>query len=149
MLNPNFRDMLLALNDARAEYLVVGAYAMAAHGCPRSTGDIDIWIRATPENAQCVWAALTSFGAPMAEISVQDFSAPGIVFQIGVAPQRIDIMTLISGVSFDDAWSNRLIVDLDGLVVSVIGREQLLQNKIASGRPKDILDADILRSDQP
>ena len=121
---------------------------MAAHGCPRATGAIDFWVRPTPENAKRVWNALASFGAPMAEIAVEDFSTPGIVLQIGIAPQRIDVMTSISGVGFNDAWPERLITDLDGLRADVIGREQLLQNKIASGRPKDIVDVDILRSDQ-
>ncbi len=147
MLNPNFRDILVALNDAEAEYLVVGAYAMAAHGCPRSTGDIDFWVRPTAENAARVWAALSSFGAPMEQIALEDFSTANVVFQIGIAPQRIDVMTSISGVNFDDAWPARLVADLDGLRADVIGREHLLQNKIASGRPKDIVDADILRSD--
>lgn len=146
MLNPNFKDMLVALNDAEAEYLVVGAYAMAAHGCPRSTGDIDFWVRATPENAQRVWNALSSFGAPMFQISVDELSTPDVVFQIGVAPQRIDVMTSISGVEFEDAWPHRLIVDLDGIRAGVIGRDQLLINKLASGRPKDTLDVEILRS---
>ena len=139
--------MLVALNDAQADYLVVGAYAMAAHGCPRATGDIDFWVRATPENAARVWGALASFGAPMAEIAIEDFSTPDVVFQIGIAPQRIDVMTSITGVEFDDAWPHRLATDLDGLRADVIGREHLLQNKIASGRPKDIVDAEILRSD--
>ena len=147
MLNPNFRDILVALNDAEAEYLVVGAYAMAAHGCPRSTGDIDFWVRPTAENAARVWAALSSFGAPMEQIALEDFSTANVVFQIGIAPQRVDVMTSISGVNFDDAWPARLVADLDGLRADVIGREHLLQNKIASGRPKDIVDADILRSD--
>ena len=146
MLNPNFKDMLVALNDAEAEYLVVGAYAMAAHGCPRSTGDIDFWVRATPENAQRVWNALSSFGAPMFQISVDELSTPDVVFQIGVAPQRIDVMTSISGVEFEDAWPHRLIADLDGIRAGVIGRDQLLINKLASGRPKDTLDVEILRS---
>lgn len=138
--------MLVALNDAEAEYLVVGAYAMAAHGCPRSTGDIDFWVRATPENAQRVWNALSSFGAPMFQISVDELSTPDVVFQIGVAPQRIDVMTSISGVEFEDAWPHRLIADLDGIRAGVIGRDQLLINKLASGRPKDTLDVEILRS---
>ena len=89
MLNPNFRDILVALNDAKAEYLVVGAYAMAAHGCPRSTGDIDFWVRPTVENAARVWAALSSFGAPMEQLALEDFSTADVVFQIGIAPQRI------------------------------------------------------------
>ncbi len=148
MLNPNFKDMLVALNDAEADYLVVGAYAMAAHGCPRSTGDIDFWVRPTPDNAARVWNALASFGAPMAEIAVEDFSTAGVVFQIGIAPQRIDVMTSVSGVDFDDAWPNRLVADLDGLRANIIGRDQLLQNKIASGRPKDIVDVELLRSEK-
>jgi hypothetical protein len=148
VLNPNFRDMLSALNDASVEYLVVGAYAMAAHGCPRSTGDIDFWVRPTPENARRVWQALIAFGAPTAEISVDDFSTSDIVYQIGIAPQRIDILTSVTGVDFDDAWSNRLTADLDGLSAHVIGRNELLQNKLASGRPKDLLDADILKNEE-
>ena len=147
MLNPNFRDMLVALNDAEADYLVVDAYAMAAHGCPRATGDIDFWIRATLENAERVWSALSVFGAPIFQISVGELSTPDVVFQIGVPPQRIDIMTSVSGVEFDEAWPSRFVVDLDGIQASVIGREQLLKNKIASGRPKDIVDVEILRLD--
>ena len=139
--------MLVALNDAEAEYMVVGAYAMAAHGCPRSTGDIDFWVRATPENAKRVWTALSNFGAPMPQIAVEDFSTPDIVFQIGIAPQRIDILTSVSGVEFGDAWPDRLVADLEGLTAHVIGRKHLLQNKLAAGRPKDIVDADILRSE--
>ena len=140
--------MLVALNDSGAEYLVVGAYAMAAHGCPRATGDIAFWVRATPENAKLVWRTLEAFGAPMSRISVEDFSTPDIVFQIGIAPQRIDVLTSVSGVEFDDAWAHRLIADLDGLQTNVIGRNQLLQNKLACGRAKDLLDVDILRSDE-
>jgi hypothetical protein len=140
--------MLSALNDASAEYLVVGAYAMAAHGCPRATGDIDFWIRCTMENAQRVLIALKVFGAPMSQIDARDLSTPDLVFQIGVAPQRIDILTSISGVEFDEAWPNRLVADLDGLSANVIGLQELLRNKLAAGRPKDLLDADILQSGQ-
>ena len=147
VLNPNFKDMLSALNEAGVEYLVVGAYAMAAYGCPRATGDIDFWIRSTPENAHRIWQVLVEFGAPTSQIAVEDFSTADVVFQIGVAPQRIDIMTSISGVEFDDAWPNRLVADLDGLVANVIGREELLKNKLAAGRPKDLLDADILKKE--
>ncbi len=140
--------MLSVLNEADVEYLVVGAYAMAAHGCPRSTGDIDFWVRATSENAKRVRQALARFGAPMSQVSIDDFSTPEIAFQIGVAPQRIDILTSVSGVEFDDAWPKRLTADLDGVTAHVIGRDELIQNKLAAGRPKDLLDADILRSDE-
>ena len=140
--------MLSALNAASVEYLVVGAYAMAAHGCPRATGDIDFWIRSTRENALRVWEALSAFGAPTSQVKVDDFCTPDVVYQVGIAPQRIDILTSISGVEFDAAWDNRMTSDLDGLSAFVIGRRELLQNKLASGRPKDLLDADILKSFQ-
>ncbi|MFV2070024.1 MAG: hypothetical protein ACC645_23910, partial [Pirellulales bacterium] len=139
--------MLSALNAAGVDYLVVGAYAMAAYGCPRATGDIDFWVRPTPPNAARVWDAIIAFGAPASQITVEDFSTPDVVYQIGVAPQRIDILTSISGVEFDAAWENRLVADLDGVSAFVIGRHELLQNKMASGRPKDLLDVDVLNSD--
>jgi len=134
--------MLSALNDAGAEYLVVGAFALAAYGNIRATIDIDIWVRPTEENAHRVWKALESFGAPRSKMSVEDFLAPDTVFQIGVAPRRIDLLTSISGVEFDQAWAQRKTTDLgDEMEVAVLGREQLLINKLASGRPKDLVDA--------
>jgi len=125
MLNENFRDMLLALNDARVEYLIVGAYALAAHGSPRATGDIDIWVRPDPENAERVWSALVRFGAPIDQITVDDFAAPGIVFQIGLPPERIDVLTMISGVDFHQAWNSRMVVEIDGMSVPVLGLREL------------------------
>ena len=140
MLNPDFKDMLSALSEANAEFLVVGAYALAAHGYPRATGDLDIWVRPTPENAARVWHALCKFGAPVSKLRVEDFSTPEIVYQIGVAPRRIDIMTSISGVEFETAWGNHGIANLGGLQAPVLGREDLLVNKRASGRTKDLAD---------
>jgi len=125
MLNENFRDMLLALNDARVEYLIVGVYALAAHGSPRATGDIDIWVRPDPENAERVWSALVRFGAPIDQITVDDFAAPGIVFQIGLPPERIDVLTMISGVDFHQAWNSRMVVEIDGMSVPVLGLREL------------------------
>ncbi len=144
MLNPDFKDMLSALSAAHADYLVVGAYALAAHGYPRATGDLDLWVRPSPENAQRVWAALIAFGAPVSKLTVADFATPDIVYQIGVAPRRIDILTTISGVEFDLAWRNRLCLKLDGLSVWVIGRDDLVTNKRAAGRPKDLADVETL-----
>ena len=144
MLNENFKDMLSAFGEAGADYLLVGAYAMAAHGCPRATADIDFWVRPTEANAARVWTALEMFGAPLSKVTASDFCTPDVVYQIGVPPQRIDILTSISGVNFDDAWAGRLIVDLDGLSVSVIGLQHLHANKLASGRAKDQQDASIL-----
>ena len=144
MLNPDYRDMLSALSAAQVEYLVVGAYALAAHGLPRSTGDIDFWIRPTPENADRVFAALIQFGAPLQGLTRDDLSRAGTVFQIGVAPRRIDLLTAIDGIDFDIAWSDRETREVDGVSVPVLSRAHLLQNKRATGRPKDHLDADWL-----
>lgn len=142
MLNKDYSDMLFALNDAKVEYLVIGAFALAAHGNTRSTIDIDIWVRPTEENVRRVWQALEAFGAPRSKISVDDFLKSDTVFQIGVAPRRIDLLTSISGVEFDLAWDQRKITLLDDKIeVAVLGREQLLINKLASGRPKDLVDA--------
>ncbi len=146
--NQDFRDMLVALNDAEVDYLVVGAYAVAAHGFPRATGDLDIWVRANPESAENLLSALTVFGAPMHEVSAADFSSPSIVFQIGVPPGRIDLLTDVSGVNFDAAWSNRMTVEIDGVKLSIIGRSDLIANKRATGRPKDIADLAFLESVQ-
>lgn len=139
-LNPDFKDMLLALKDADVEFLVVGAYAVAAHGYPRATGDLDLWVRANKGTAPRVMTALRVFGAPMHDISEADFCSPSVVFQIGVPPCRIDLLTSVSGVEFESAWQNRIQIRLDEITVDVIGREDLIMNKRASGRPKDLAD---------
>jgi hypothetical protein len=140
LLNPDFRDMLSALCEENAEFLLVGAYALAAHGLPRATGDMDIWIRRSDENAQRVWRALQRFGAPLARLTIEDLKTPDLVFQIGVAPRRIDILTSIDGVEFDEAWPHRKIIALEGLAFAVIGRPHLIRNKRAVGRPQDLAD---------
>ena len=147
MLNSDFRDMLSILNEEHVEFLLVGAYAMAAHGMVRATGDIDIWIRRCEENTKRVWKALKRFGAPLRDLTVDDLNKPDIVFQVGVEPRRIDILTSIAGVTFDEAWANRKAIQVDNLHVSVIGRAQLLQNKKATGRPKDLADVIWLESE--
>ncbi len=140
MLNKNFRDMLSALNGSSAEYLVVGAHAIAIYATPRATGDFDIWVRPTRENAQRVWDALIRFGAPRSRLSIDDLHARDNIYQIGVAPYRIDILTSVTGVEFDEAWAHRNKCQIDGISVSVIGRDELLKNKRATGRPKDLAD---------
>lgn len=144
MLNPDFRDMLSALNDAGAEYLIVGAYAMSAHGVPRSTGDIDVWVNATLENAPRVWQALIQFGAPTSDWKVEDFKERDLVFQIGIAPFRIDLLTSIDGIEFAAAEKNRITVKIDGITIPVIGLDDLILNKRACGRPKDLVDVQLL-----
>lgn len=140
-LNPDFRDALVAFNTSGADYLIVGAFAMAAHGLPRATGDIDFWTRPTPENARRVWGALADFGMPMETCSVDDLLRSDMVVQFGQPPGRIDVMTSVSGVSFDEAWAARVRLVLDGVEVWVLSRDHLIANKRASGRPKDVVDA--------
>jgi len=150
-MNRDFVEMLSALSEARVEYLLVGAHALAAYGIPRATGDIDIWVRPSPENAGRVRVALATFGAPLFDLTIDDLSKSGTVFQIGVPPGRIDILTSISGVTFDEAWPRRTSVNLPGLVVPVIGRADFVVNKRATGRPKDLADLALLaeRADGP
>ena len=136
--------MLSGLSDSGVEFLLVGAYAMAAHGHPRATGDLDIWVRANPENAVKVLVALSRFGAPLHDLTIEDLSTPGIIFQIGVEPSRIDILTEISGVIFSDAWKRKILIEMNGCSMSVIGLEDLIKNKRAAGRAKDIADVETL-----
>ncbi len=139
-MNRDFVEMLSALCDAEAEFLIVGAHAMAVHGRPRATGDLDIWVRPTPENAGRVWAALEVFGAPLHELSKDDLSSTDVVFQIGLPPSRIDLLTSISGVEFEAAWAARVPLRLGDLEATVIGRQDLLKHKPAVGRPRDVAD---------
>jgi hypothetical protein len=140
MLNEDYRDMLSEFDAAGVEYLIVGAFAVAAHGLPRATGDMDLWVRPTPENSVRVMEALRLFGAPLNRVTERDFATPGVVFQIGVAPRRIDILTCIAGVTFDDAWASRLRVEVEDVPVNVLSKEHLLVNKRIAGRPKDRAD---------
>lgn len=141
-MNEDFLDLLGSLLKEDARFLVVGAHAMAAHGVPRATGDIDIWVAADHGNADRVYRALARFGAPLGSlgISVADFAAPDRVIQIGLPPRRIDVLTGISGVTFDLAWERREVFPFSGLSVPVLGRADLLVNKRAAGRPKDLAD---------
>lgn len=139
-MNPDFHDMLSAFVAEGVEFMVVGAYALAAHGAPRATGDIGLWIGTRGQNPARVHRALVGFGAPVDRLSPDDLAGPDLMFQIGVAPQRIDILTSVEGVEFTDAWPRRLIIELGGLRVPVISRDDLLRNKRASGRPQDLAD---------
>ncbi|MEM8864701.1 MAG: nucleotidyltransferase [Planctomycetota bacterium] len=140
-MNPDFRDMLSALNDAKVDFLVVGAYALSAHGMPRATGDIDLWVRPSVDNAQRVWQSLEAFRAPMSKVDVSDFAKPDLIYQIGLAPNRIDLLTSIDGVEFGEAWESHVSHMFDGVKVKVLSLELLRRNKLASGRPKDLIDA--------
>ncbi len=145
-MNDDFRDILGFLLDAGARFLVVGAHALAAHGIPRATGDLDLWVEPTPENAARVWRALLAFGAPVEamKLSPSDFHQPGVVVQIGVPPRRIDFLTEITGVGFAEAWSGRAEHEVAGRRVPFVGRQTLVKNKRAAGRLKDLADLEAL-----
>jgi hypothetical protein len=149
LLNRDFVEMLRALSAEGVECLLVGAYAMAAHGTPRATGDLDLWVRPTRDNAERVLRALRRFGAPLFDLTVDDLACPGTVFQLGLPPRRIDILTSIDGVKFAGAWAARVTVRLDDVEVAVLGRRDLIRNKRATGRPKDRVDLRILEGGAP
>lgn len=139
-MNRDFAEMLKALADEGVEYLVVGAYAVAGHGVPRATGDIDLWVRPSIENATRLWHALERFGAPRSRLTPETFTLPDVVYQIGLPPNRIDFLTSIDGVNFEEAWSERYVRDVGGLTVSMLSRRHLIANKRATGRPQDLAD---------
>jgi hypothetical protein len=139
-MNQDFVDLLRAFIAADVRFLIVGAYALALHGRPRATGDLDVWIDATPENAARVMRALAAFGAPLTDVSVEDFSRAGVTYQIGVVPGRIDVLTELTGLAFAEAWPDRLRRPFGDVDVDFIGRDAFIRNKRATGRAKDLGD---------
>lgn len=139
-MNQDFRDLLAEFNAKQVEYLLVGGHALAAHGLVRATKDLDVWIRPHPDNAPRVLAALASFGAPLHDLTPSDLASAGTIFQIGVPPIRIDVITSIDGVTFDEAWPSRIESKFADQRVPVLSRADLIRNKRASGRPQDLLD---------
>lgn len=148
-LATDFRDLLRVFVAHDVRFLVVGAYALAVLGRPRATGDLDVWIDATPDNAPRVLTALREFGAPLHDLDEAELSRPGIVYQIGLPPLRIDVLTTIDGVEFRAAWRKRISADFDGVEVPVIGRSDFIANKRATGRLKDLADAERLEARRP
>jgi hypothetical protein len=148
-VNQDFLDLLQDLLRTGARFLVVGAHAMAVHGVPRATGDLDVWISPDPANADRVWQALMRFGAPLAglELSRKDLETPGMVVQIGLPPRRIDLLTEVSGLTFEEAWRNRTTHPVGALSIPFLSRQDLVRNKRASGRPKDLADLDALEGE--
>lgn len=139
-LNYDYRDILSALKDARAEFLVVGAYTQPPMATPAPQAPWTFLSQATPANTQRVWKALEVFGAPRRGVPAADFAAEDTIFRIGVAPRRIDVITSISGVSFEQAWISRQQVSVDGIEFFILGREELIADKRAAGRPKGLAD---------
>ena len=140
-LSPDFQDMIECFIEEKVRFIVVGAYAMAVHGYIRATGDIDFFVQPTDENAEKVYNALVRFGAPLAGIVQQDFATEGTVFQMGLSPFRIDIITKIEGVSFDEAWRDAVCPEGDVAKVPFLSLDQLIKNKKSTGRDKDTVDA--------
>jgi len=145
MLNKDYKEMLQILLNNKVRFLVVGAYAMGAYGYPRATGDIDIWVEASPENSEKIHQSLSEFGAPLSEVTKTTFCEEGIVFQIGVAPRRIDIITKIDGVDFNKAYSDKQKIEIEGIKIPFLSKKNLIKNKESTGREKDKLDAKYLR----
>ena len=147
-MNPDFLEFLGALVRADARFLVIGAHAMAVHGVPRATGDLDVWVAPTPDNAERVWAALVEFGAPIDTIGLSkaDLTSPNLVVQLGVVPQRIDLLTSVTGLEFDQAWATRQRHRVDDAELPFLGYDSLLQNKRATARSKDLVDVEILEA---
>ena len=139
-MNQDFRDLFRTLNDCGAKYLVVGAYAVVYYAEPRFTKDLDIWVEASPENARRVWEGLAAFGAPLENVTEADFENPELMYQIGIAPNRIDIMMNIPGVDFQSAWENRVAASYVEVPISIISLDDLIKAKRAAGREQDLLD---------
>lgn len=139
-MNQDFVDLLRSFIDHDVRFMVVGAYALAVHSRPRATGDIDLWVDATPDNAPRIMAALGEFGAPLHEITESDFTAPGVVYQMGVPPGRIDVLTSLTGLTFAQAWPQRVYQLLGAIRLPIIGREAFIENKKATGRARDLGD---------
>ena len=142
--NQHFKELLLEFNDRRVRYLVIGAYAVMYHSEPRYTKDIDLWIDIAGDNPERAFGALTEFGAPLHDLSVEDLGTPGVVFQIGIEPSRIDILTAPAGVEFDGAWTRRIKSTYDGVPTQILSLQDLIASKRASGRPQDLLDLEKL-----
>jgi hypothetical protein len=141
---PDARDLLRAFCARDVRFLIVGAHALGFYGAPRATGDFDLYVEPTPENARRVMAALEEFGAPLFDLTLDDLSRPGVVFQMGVPPYRIDLNTELTGVTFDECWEGHAVAHVEGLELPVIAREAMIRNKRATGRPKDRLDLELL-----
>ena len=142
--NPDFDDLLSAFCAAEVRFLVVGAHAVIHYTVPRYTKDLDLWIDPTPENAKRAYSALVRFGAPLEGIAAEDLSTPGVVLQIGVEPNRVDLMTEITGLVFAEAWQRRVLATYGGSSIGLLSLEDLVTSKRAAGRPQDRLDLDWL-----
>lgn len=148
MLNEDYKEILQILLNNKVRFLIVGAYALAAHGYPRATGDFDIWVEATPENSKKIYKTLSEFGSPLSDITEKTFAKKGIIFQIGVVPRRIDIITHIDGVIFKNAYKTKELIEIERLRIPFLSKENLIINKQSTGREKDKLDVKYLKNNK-
>lgn len=148
LANSDFKELLSILNDHAVKYLVVGGYAVVRYAEPRYTKDLDLWVKADQENANAIFAALRNFGAPLTNLSAEDFADEESFYQMGVPPVRVDVLMSIPGLNFDEAWEQREIVDFDGVPLPFISKKHLIISKRASGRPQDLLDANTLEQSE-
>lgn len=144
MFSQDFKEFVELLIKHNAEYLIVGGYAVGVHGHPRYTGDLDIWLNPTPENADRVLRCVNEFGFASYGLKRDDFTEEGNIIQLGYPPLRIDLLTQIDGVAFNECYQNKAQVDIDGILVNFIGYKDLLRNKKQSGRLRDLDDIDNL-----
>ncbi|HEU4507552.1 MAG TPA: DUF6036 family nucleotidyltransferase [Pyrinomonadaceae bacterium] len=147
-MNPDYKELLLAFNANNVEYLIVGAHALAAHGHVRATKDLDVWVRPNKSNAQRVLQALADFGAPVSDVTVDDLSRRETIFQIGLPPLRIDVITDVDGVEFAEAWPDRFETMFGGVPAFVISRHHLITNKKSAARLQDLADVQQLEATQ-
>jgi len=144
-MNPDFLALLRELSAADARYLIVGAYAVTFHSRPRGTGHLDLWVAPAAENPGRVYQALKRFGAPLAQLTLDDFTRPETVVQVGVPPRRIDLLTSLTGLEFESAWSSHVEGRFGDLICPFIGRDDLIRNKLALGRARDLADVEMMR----
>ncbi len=142
MLNKDFKEFIALLNKHDVQYLVVGGFAVAIHGYPRYTKDLDIWVALSMENAVKILSALDDFGFGEFNLTAEDFTEPDQIIQLGFPPNQIDLLTTLSGVDFSSCYGTRLVVDFDGVDIVIIDRENLKKNKLATGRPQDLADVE-------
>ncbi len=143
--NPDFRELLLALRNAGARFMVVGAYAVIYHTEPRYTKDLDVWVEPTPKNAKRVWTGLVEFGAALSEIKPEDFANERLVYSMGVEPNRIDILMGVEGLEFGKAWKRRVRTTYAAVPIYVLAKPDVIRAKLAAGRPMDLIDVALLR----
>lgn len=147
-VNSDFSDLLKLFNDNGVRYLVIGGYAVVQYAEPRYTKDLDLWISTDEQNARAVYRALRAFGAPLSGLTERDFMEDGTFYQMGVPPLRVDVLMGIPGMEFEFAWQQRVEVQFDDLIVPFISRSDLIKAKLASGRPQDLIDVELLLSSE-